>query len=251
MFCTHCGKKNPPQANFCFNCGTTLPVVAASPELTASGAASASPAPSVASHVSSVGQGTEPANGKQCPSCGLWSPGHADRCDCGYDFRRGVLVSTVPVANIKGIGWYLEPWKKYAVFRGRARRKEYWYFMLFNSAAMFAISFIGSLMAQDYSALVGIYYLAMLIPGIAVGVRRMHDSDHSGWWLLCPFVNIAFALTDGTPSENRFGPDPKGRGSQSGIVGRRTSPVAIVAVLIAASVVVSLVSLLPSPSRVC
>ncbi|MOA41712.1 Inner membrane protein YhaH [compost metagenome] len=50
----------------------------------------------------------------------------------------------------------------------------------------------------------------MLIPGITVGIRRMHDTDHRGWWLLVPFVNIIFLVMDSTPGPNRFGPNPKG-----------------------------------------
>lgn len=54
-----------------------------------------------------------------------------------------------------------------------------------------------------------IYSLGVLTPGIAVVVRRMHDTDHSGWWLLVPIVNLVFAVSDGTRGDNRFGPDPK------------------------------------------
>lgn len=61
-----------------------------------------------------------------------------------------------------------------------------------------------------------IYSLAVLVPSIAVGVRRRHDTDHSGWWLLLPFVNLYFACIDGTPGINRFGPGPKGRSSVQG-----------------------------------
>src|SRR5262245_53678651 len=113
MFCTHCGKKNPPQANFCFNCGTRS-AIATSTEVTASDTSFGASA----SYVSSVAQTTESADGKQCPSCGLWSPGHADKCDCGFDFRRDVVISKPPVTNINGIGWYFEAWKKYGVFSG-------------------------------------------------------------------------------------------------------------------------------------
>lgn len=87
------------------------------------------------------------------------------------------------------MGWYLEVLKKYAVFGGRARRKEYWYFILFNSliAIVLAIidSVVGSFSAEvGMGVLGGIYTLGVLIPGIAVMVRRLHDTNHSGWWLL-------------------------------------------------------------------
>jgi uncharacterized membrane protein YhaH (DUF805 family) len=107
--------------------------------------------------------------------------------------------------------WYLVVLKKYAVFNGRARRKEYWMFFLFNVIICFALGFIMGLAHSPSGAntLVDIYQLAILIPSIAVGVRRMHDTDHSGWWIIVPIVNLVFACTEGTPGENRFGEDPK------------------------------------------
>jgi len=105
------------------------------------------------------------------------------------------------------MNWYLEVLKKYAVFQGRARRKEYWMFFLFNFIIGFVLGFISGMLRAP--VLYYLYALAVLIPGIAVGVRRMHDTDHSGWWLLFPFVNLVFACMDGTPGPNRFGPSPK------------------------------------------
>ena len=58
-----------------------------------------------------------------------------------------------------------------------------------------------------------LFWLGTIIPAIAVSVRRMHDQDRSGWWILCPIANIIFLFIDGTPGSNRFGPDPKGRGA--------------------------------------
>ena len=111
------------------------------------------------------------------------------------------------------MNWYLDVLKKYAVFSGRARRKEYWMFVLFNLIIVFVLSFIEGMVANSsnsgQSILASIYNLAVLIPTIAVGVRRMHDTDHSGWWLLFPIVNLVFALTEGTKGDNRFGADPK------------------------------------------
>ena len=111
------------------------------------------------------------------------------------------------------MNWYLEVLKKYAVFSGRARRKEYWMFVLFNIIIAFVLGFIegiaGIAPESDQSILVTVYQLAVLIPSIAVGVRRMHDTDHSGWWLLFPIVNLVFAVSEGTRGDNRFGPDPK------------------------------------------
>ena len=114
------------------------------------------------------------------------------------------------------MSWYLEVLKKYAVFSGRARRKEYWYFALFNiiiSIVLVVIEFIiiGS------GLLGGIYALAILIPGIAVTVRRLHDTGRSGWWCLIglvPLIGVIviliFAVLDSQPGENDYGPNPKG-----------------------------------------
>jgi uncharacterized membrane protein YhaH (DUF805 family) len=114
------------------------------------------------------------------------------------------------------MNWYFGVWKKYATFSGRARRKEYWMFFLFNFIVAFVIGFvlgfigailkIGPALADAGNAL---YNLAVLIPGIAVGVRRMHDVGRNGWWLLFPIVNIVFLCKDGQPGENRYGPNPK------------------------------------------
>jgi uncharacterized membrane protein YhaH (DUF805 family) len=106
--------------------------------------------------------------------------------------------------------WYLGVWKKFAEFKGRARRKEYWYFVLFNVIIQMVLSFIGRSISQNaYTILTSLYSLAIIIPTIAVGVRRMHDTEHSGWWLLVPIVNLVFALTEGTKGDNKYGPDPK------------------------------------------
>lgn len=111
------------------------------------------------------------------------------------------------------MSWYLAVLKKYAVFSGRARRKEYWMFFLFNVIIAFALALVEGLLGiaagSDRSILATIYQLAILIPAIAVGVRRMHDTDHSGWWVLFPIVNLVFACTEGTRGNNRFGADPK------------------------------------------
>jgi len=111
------------------------------------------------------------------------------------------------------VGWYLGVWKKYAVFSGRARRKEYWMFVLFNLIATFLLAFadvmLGLADESGNGVLGGIYGLAILVPSIAVAVRRMHDSNHSGWWILVPIVSLVLALMDGTRGPNRFGFDPK------------------------------------------
>ncbi len=119
------------------------------------------------------------------------------------------------------MNWYLEVLKKYAEFNGRARRKEYWYFMLFNfliSIFLAAIDFVsGSFNVETGVGLLsGIYSLAVLIPGISVTVRRLHDTDRSGWWLLIPLIPIIggivlfiFMVQDSASGDNQYGPNPK------------------------------------------
>ena len=119
------------------------------------------------------------------------------------------------------MSWYLEVLKKYAVFNGRARRMEYWYFVLFNIIVLIVLSLIDVLLGtfnivQGVGLLSGIYSLAVLIPTIAVTVRRLHDIDRTGWWILInlipligTIVLLVFELTPGTPGSNSYGPDPK------------------------------------------
>ena len=119
------------------------------------------------------------------------------------------------------MSWYLEAFKKYAVFGGRSRRKEYWYFMLFNIVVIYVLEGIDRLLETltglSVDLLIGIYALAAIIPLLAVSVRRLHDIDRSGWWylinlipLIGPIVMLVFTLLDSTPGDNRYGPDPKG-----------------------------------------
>jgi uncharacterized membrane protein YhaH (DUF805 family) len=113
--------------------------------------------------------------------------------------------------NTKNVTWleiYLGVLKKYAVFSGRARRKEYWVFVLLSMIVSIALSIIGYL-AGVHDLVSNIYNLAVLVPSIAVGVRRLHDTNRRGWWLLFLFYNLFLLSQDSQPSKNRFGPDPK------------------------------------------
>jgi len=118
--------------------------------------------------------------------------------------------------------WYFDVVKnRYAEFGGRARRKEFWYFVLMNIIIVVGFSFIDGLLGTYGSntglgLLSGIYFIAVLIPAIAVSVRRLHDSSLSGFWILLSFVPMIGTLIlvilyvrDSTPEENKFGPDPK------------------------------------------
>ncbi len=114
------------------------------------------------------------------------------------------------------MNWYLEVIKKYAVFDGRARRTEYWMFFLFNIIIAFGLGFIEGLVGSP-GILGMLYALAVLIPGIAVSVRRLHDTNRSGWFLLIglipiigTIVLIIFFAQDSDPGSNDYGENPKG-----------------------------------------
>jgi uncharacterized membrane protein YhaH (DUF805 family) len=105
------------------------------------------------------------------------------------------------------MNYYLIVLQNFANFSGRARRSEYWYFVLFNIIISFVLGFIGGL--YDFTMLSNIYSLVIIIPSIAVGVRRMHDVGKSGWFILIPIYNLILACTEGEKGDNKYGPDPK------------------------------------------
>ena len=117
--------------------------------------------------------------------------------------------------------WYLTVVKNYAGFSGRARRKEYWMFLLFNMIFAFVAAIIDNVVGTaspelGYGVFYGLYTLAMIIPGIAVIVRRLHDVGKSGWMyfiVLIPFVGVIWLLvlllTDSDAGENQYGQNPK------------------------------------------
>jgi uncharacterized membrane protein YhaH (DUF805 family) len=126
------------------------------------------------------------------------------------------------------VRWYLKALKQYAVFSGRAQRKEYWLFFLFHIVINLVIVNVFILIEgtpglglSDTPSVYGpliysLYNLAVLIPGIAVSVRRLHDTNHSGWWLLInlvPLVGVIvfflFMVRDSEPHQNQYGPNPK------------------------------------------
>lgn len=106
------------------------------------------------------------------------------------------------------INWYFSVLKKYAEFDGRARRSEYWYFFLASTLVSIVLSILGNLIGFMY--LDSIYSLAVLLPAIGVGIRRMHDVGKSGWFILIPIYNLILACTEGQKGSNEFGDDPKG-----------------------------------------
>ena len=96
------------------------------------------------------------------------------------------------------------------VFTGRARRKEFWIFSLGNLILYVALGFFSEGVPEEtITKVVVLCYLVLFLPSLAVGVRRMHDSNHSGWWVIVPLVSWMFWCVDGTRGPNRFGDDPK------------------------------------------
>ena len=110
--------------------------------------------------------------------------------------------------------------QKYADFSGRGRRSEYWYFFLFNLLVGIAASILDAILGTDFdsgSGLIAVVTsLALLLPGLAAGVRRLHDTSRSGWWILIGLIPIigwiiliVFYVQDSHP-DNQYGPNPKG-----------------------------------------
>jgi len=111
--------------------------------------------------------------------------------------------------------WYLEVLRQYAVFGGRSRRTEFWTFMLFHLIVLLFLRIIDGVFGTS-GAISSIYALGALLPLIAVSVRRLHDTDRSGWWLLAvffPFLGVVvlllFMAQESDPKSNEYGPSPK------------------------------------------
>jgi uncharacterized membrane protein YhaH (DUF805 family) len=114
------------------------------------------------------------------------------------------------------MNWFMAALKKYADFSGRAQRSEYWYFFLFYLLIYLGLIVAGQVIGNLGSILALLFLLAMMIPSLSVGVRRLHDIDRSGWWLLISFIPligaivlIVFAVQDSQSGDNRFGSNPK------------------------------------------
>lgn len=118
------------------------------------------------------------------------------------------------------VDWAKRPLQKYAEFTGRASRPEYWWFVLAQIVVMLVAMFLDSMLGTDFGGTgYGLIYLVvalgLLVPAIAVGIRRLHDTDRSGWWLLIaliPFVGaiilIVFLASEGNNGDNQYGPPP-------------------------------------------
>lgn len=95
---------------------------------------------------------------------------------------------------------------KFVTFSGRASRSEYWWWQLFVFLVTFVIVFIVTLMNKQAGEVVGrILQIVFLLPGLAVAVRRCHDTNHSGWWILCPIYNIILMFFASDEGANEYG----------------------------------------------
>ena len=156
----------------------------------------------------------------QCPNCGLDDPEGAQCCSvCGVSlsspgpFRphgASTELTMVSFPDAIKLGF-----NRYFDFRGRSTRAEFWWWALFELIAGTALS-IADAIAGTSGILAGLFELAVLIPGLAVGVRRLHDTNRTGWWLLLVFAVIIgwivllvwFIKQDGA-GPNKYGPDSR------------------------------------------
>ena len=136
---------------------------------------------------------------------GMWTETEA----LGFqnDIAANLLLNKPKLKDLifnKIMNYYKEALKKYNKFSGRANRTEYWYFVLFNSLISIGFSILDSILGID-KILETIYSLAVLIPSVAVGVRRMHDVNKSGWFIVIPIYNLVLSLRKGTEGDNKYG----------------------------------------------
>ena len=132
------------------------------------------------------------------------------------------------------MNWYLKVLQQYTDFSGRARRKEYWMFFLFNMIFAFCAAIIDNILGlkfdqnSPYGFLYIVYGLFMFLPGLAVLVRRLHDVGKSGWWYFIVFIPILGAIwllvllaTDSNPGNNEYGANPKGNYNEINEIGQK------------------------------
>lgn len=160
----------------------------------------------------------------KCPFCGQISEASAqyagteDNCpSCGKRFKLVAMSDSASSSNC--LMCYFGMFKRYVGFRGRSPRREFWWAMLFHTITTVIIAFIDGFVFSGYrdpqGLLVQIYFFASLLPLFAVQVRRLHDTNKSGWWVLLslvPVLNIVYVVwlaTDSDKGDNRFGENPK------------------------------------------
>lgn len=161
------------------------------------------------------------SNTKLCPVCGLLNPDSALACNCGHDFETHDLRKPLDNQSKTLLSWcflYLKMYVEFSSFKGRSRRREFWQFHFFWSIGF---CLLGLILAIVGSVLALGLLLASMVPLLAVSVRRLHDTNHEGQWLLIWFIPIIGFLflfylvgfKDSDPGENEYGPNPKTAGT--------------------------------------
>ncbi|MCU0652960.1 MAG: DUF805 domain-containing protein [Candidatus Pacebacteria bacterium] len=161
------------------------------------------------------------------------------------------------------MNYYLEPWKKYGLFSGRARQEEYGIFVLTNSSLIILLILLMKYAAISiesfWGGLIMLFWLAYVIPFYSVTSRRLHDMGHSGWWTFLYFVPLAgqilfifLIMKDGQQGENKFGPNPKGESKiKTGDLPKNMPlGVALIILILFFSVALSLFSILQEISTI-
>jgi uncharacterized membrane protein YhaH (DUF805 family) len=132
------------------------------------------------------------------------------------------------------IAWALEPFRRYADFRGRSRRSEFWWYSLIIATFAFVVFFIvgivlavsgvsSQVMSGLTTLLVVVWLFGTFLPSLAVSVRRLHDTGRSGWWTLLALIPLGglvllvFHFQDSQPASNKWGPNPKNVGAMAGV----------------------------------
>lgn len=163
----------------------------------------------------------------KCPHCGQVSEGLAqyagteDNCpSCGKRFQL-VAMTEVLTQKQNCLMCYVGMLRRYVGFSGRTPRREFWWALLFNTIASFIVAVLDGIVFTGYNdpqgLFIWIYLLATLLPLLAIQVRRLHDTNKSGWWVLLvpiPVINLAYLVwlaTDSDKGTNRFGADTKSR----------------------------------------
>lgn len=112
------------------------------------------------------------------------------------------------------MNYYLDVFRNYASFDGRARRKEYWMFTLIHIIVLYVLLALGIFVSGIFLILYFVYALASFLPTLGVTIRRMHDTGKSGWYMLIPIYSLILACTEGDTGTNEYGADPKGFGEE-------------------------------------
>ena len=157
----------------------------------------------------------------KCPTCGNDNPDNAQFCGiCGANLISGEASIGTELPMV-GFGEAISRgFSNYFTFSGRATRAENWWFVLFTVIGRLVLGVIGGFAGLP-GVLDGVFWIVTLIPSLAVGVRRLHDINRTGWWLLLwpvPVIGwivlIVWAIKQGDEGSNKYGPDPRQATSQ-------------------------------------